>query len=73
MNFFAAQDTDSQILKNLGFPEETVWGVGDVLGVWDGNPIKQDCDDHCTATNVINSLSNNNLKKCLVTLPVGGV
>ena len=37
----------------------------DVLGVWDGNPIKLDCDDHCTTTNAINSLSNlkiNNFK-----------
>ena len=25
---------------------------------WDGNPIKLDCDDHCTTINVINSLSN---------------
>ena len=29
-----------------------------MLGVWDGNPIKLDCDDHCTTINVINSLSN---------------
>ena len=33
-------------------------GGGDVLGLWDGNPIKLDCDDHCTTINVINSLSN---------------
>ena len=33
-------------------------GGGDALGVWDGNPIKLDCDDHCTSINVINSLSN---------------
>ena len=32
-------------------------GVGDVLGVWDGNAIKLDCGDHCTTINVINSLS----------------
>ena len=31
---------------------------GDALGVWDGNPTKLDCDDHCTTINVINSLSN---------------
>ena len=30
-----------------------------MLGVWDGKPIKLDCDDHCTTINVINSLSNN--------------
>ena len=29
------------------------------LGVWDGNPIKLDCDDRCTTTKGINSLSNN--------------
>ena len=33
-------------------------GWGDALGVWDGNPIKLDCDDRCTTINVINSLSN---------------
>ena len=38
-------------------------GVGDVLGLWDGNPIKLDCDDHCTTINVINSLSNKNKNK----------
>ena len=29
-----------------------------MLGLWDGNPIKLDCDDYCTTINVINSLSN---------------
>ena len=29
-----------------------------MLGLWDGNPIKLDCDDHCSSINVINSLSN---------------
>ena len=49
-------DADSQTLKNLWSPEETVWRVwGDELGVWDGNPIKLDCDDHYTTTDVINS------------------
>ena len=40
-------------------------GVGweDALGLWDGNPIKLDCDDHCTSINVINSLSNKKIKK----------
>ena len=38
-------DTDSQTLKNLWFPNETGWGVGDVLRVWDGNAIKFSCDD----------------------------
>ena len=26
--------------------------------LWDGNPVKLDCDDHYTTTDVINSLSN---------------
>ena len=33
-------DTDSQTLKNLCFPNETGWGVGDALGLWDGNAVK---------------------------------
>ena len=33
-------------------------GGGNALGLWDGNLIKLDCDDHCTTLNVINSLSN---------------
>ena len=32
-----------------------------MLGLWDGNPVKLDYDDHYTTTDVINSLSN--LKK----------
>ena len=32
---------------------ETVRGVGDVLGLWDGNPVKLDCADHYTTTDVI--------------------
>lgn len=55
-------DTDSQTLKNSWFPKETVWGWGDVLGLWDGNPIKLDCDDHHTTINAINSLSNKKQK-----------
>ena len=51
-------DADSQTLKNLWSPEETVYEWGDVLGLWDGNSIKLGHDDHCTTINVINSLSN---------------
>ena len=29
-----------------------------MLGLWDGNPVKLDCDDHCTTINVTNSLGN---------------
>ena len=36
-----------------------------MLGLWDGNPIKSDCDDHCTTTNVISSLSNKKKKDFL--------
>jgi len=42
-------------MKNLWSLEETVWGWGDVLGLWDGNPVKSDCYDHYTTTDVINS------------------
>ena len=54
-------DTDSQTLKNLWFPKE-IGGWGDVLGLWGGNFIKLDCDDHCTTINVINALSNKKIK-----------
>ena len=39
-------------------------GWGDALGLWDGNPITLDCNDHCTTISVINSLSNKK-KNCL--------
>ena len=48
-------DADSQTLKNLWSPEETVWGVGVVLGLWDRNPVQSHCYDHYTITDVINS------------------
>ena len=51
-------DTDLQTLKTYGFQRRQVGGWGDALGIWDGNPIKLDCDVHCTTINVINSLSN---------------
>ena len=34
-----------------------------MLGLWDGNPIKLDCGDHCTTINVMNSLSNKKKKQ----------
>jgi len=37
------------------FSKGDSWGWGDTLGLWDGNPIELDCDDHCTTINVINS------------------
>ena len=64
MNFFAEQILTQQTLKNVWFPKETVREVGGVLGLWDGKPMKLDCDDHCTTINVINSLSNNKKVYC---------
>ena len=46
-------DTDSQTLKNIWFPNETGWGMGDALSVWDGNAIKFGCDDCYKPVNVI--------------------
>ena len=46
-------DADSQTLKNLWSPEETVWGVGGCAWAV-GNPVKSDCYDHYTTTEVIN-------------------
>ena len=53
MNFFAEQ-TLTQILKNLWFPNKRGWGWQEALRVWDGNAIKFGCDDCCTTINVIN-------------------
>ena len=50
-------DADSQALKNCLWRRQ-FGGWGDVLGLWNGNPVKLDCDDLCTTTDVINSLSN---------------
>ena len=56
-------DTDSQSLKTYGFQRRQFVGWEDVLGLWDGNPIKSyKIDDHCTTINVINSLSNKKIK-----------
>ena len=41
-------------------------GLGECAGVWYGNAIKlgcDDCDDHYTTINVINSLSSKKKKK----------
>ena len=56
-------DADSQTLKNFWSPKGDSLGVGVVLGSRDGNLIKMDRDDYCTATNVINSLGNNNKER----------
>ena len=70
MNFFAEQILTHRLRKTYGFQRRQFGGWGDTLGLWDGNPIKLDCDDHCTTINVINSLNNKknknkNLKKIL--------
>ena len=44
--------------EKLWCPEEIVGGWGDVLGLWDGNPVKSDCYDHYTTTDVINKKKN---------------
>ena len=38
---------------------DSLRGEGMCQGVWDGNPIKLDCGDHCITINVINALSSN--------------
>ena len=39
-------DADSQTLKNLWPPERQFGGWGDILKLWDRNPVKSDCYDH---------------------------
>jgi len=48
-------DADSQTLKNLWSPEETVWGVGGCAWAVGWKSVKSDCYDHYTTTDVINS------------------
>ena len=58
MNFFPEQVLTHRLGNTYGFQMRQVEVWGDVLGVWDGNPVKLDCDDHCTPISGINSLSN---------------
>ena len=51
---FAEQILTYRLWKTNGFQRRQFWGWGDVLGLWDGNAIKLDRDDHCTTTNAIN-------------------
>ena len=55
-------DAESQTLKNLWSPEEIVWGWRDVLGLWDGNPVKLDCNHHYTTTKK-NKYTHNTARK----------
>ena len=63
MNFFEEQILTHR-LKKLWFPKETEFGGWeDALGVWDGNGIKLDCDDHSTTVNVIKFIEQKEKKK----------
>ena len=59
---FAEQILTHRLWKTNGLQRRQFWGWGDVLGLWDGNAIKLDRDDHCTTINGINSLSNKKIK-----------
>ena len=54
---FLAEEQFVNIKKKISLELWKQWNTIS-LGVWDGNPVKSDCDDHCTSINVINSLSN---------------
>ena len=51
MNFLAEQILTHRFWNTYGF-QRIQWGL------WDGNPIKLDCGDHCTNKNVIHLLNN---------------
>ena len=53
MNFLQNRCWDIEILMVSG--GDGLGGWWDVLGLWDGNPVKLDCYDHYTTTDVINS------------------
>ena len=56
---FSEQILTHRFWKTYGFQRRQFWGWGDVLGLWDGNPIRLDCDDHCKSINVINWVIKN--------------
>ena len=61
MNFFIEQiltHNFEKLMISKGESSGGGMGWGDALALWDGNPIKLDCDDHCTTKYIINSLSN---------------
>ena len=55
LNFFAEQMLTHRHWKTYGLQRRQFGGWRDVLGLWDRNPVKSDCYDHCTTTDVINS------------------
>ena len=55
-HYLFQKEKGGQLLHPEGAALEVqVGGWGDVLGLWDGNPVKSDCYDHYTATDVITS------------------
>jgi len=42
-------------IEDVTFKKSFIGAWGDVPGLWDGNPVKSDCYDHYTTTDVINS------------------
>ena len=56
MNFFAEQILTHRLEKLRVSKGDSL--EGGALGIWNGSPIKLDCDNYCTTTNVINLLSN---------------
>ena len=55
LNFFAEQMLTHRHWKTYGLWRRQFGEWGEVLGLWDGNPVKSDCYDHYTTTDVINS------------------
>ena len=55
---FVEQMLTHRHLKTYGLCRRQFGGWGDVLGLWDGDPVKSDCYDHYATIDVINSLSN---------------
>ena len=54
-NFFAEQMLTHRHRKTYGLWKRQFGGWEDVLGLWDGNPVKLDSNDHYTTIDVINS------------------
>jgi len=63
LNFLTEQILTHRLCKTYGFQSIQIGvGVGGWTGVWDENPTKLDCGDHCPTLNIINSLSNKKWK-----------
>ena len=55
LKFFAEQMLTHRHWKTYGLWRRQFGRWGDVLGLWDGNPVKLDCYDDYTTTDVIKS------------------